>query len=373
MKVLLVATVSTTINTFLIPHIKKIREQGHKVDIACNITDNLDSELVELIDNVYDIPFQRTIFNKGNYDAYKKVNKIFKSNNYDYFITNTAIASAITRLAGIKYKKNLKSIYICHGFNFCKGSSLSSWIKFYPIEAILGKFTNHIITINQEDFERAKKFNKSVFKVHGVGVDTSKYKNPNADIVKNLKDEFKSDSEDKLIISVGELSVRKNHIAIIKAISEIKNDKLRYIICGTGPLQEKLQNYIDSKDLQNKITLLGFRKDISELLKISDMFAFPSLSEGLGMAGIEAMAAGVPLLTSDRHGIKEYAIHDITAYTADPSDIESIKIGINKILFNSQYTQMLSANGIKKSEEFSLSNSINEFSAVFEKIFNKDF
>ena len=75
---------------------------------------------------------------------------------------------------------------------------------------------------------------------------------------------------------------------------------------------------------------MGFRKDIPELCHAADISAFPSRIEGLGLAGIEAMAAGVPLVSSNVHGILDYVIDGKTGYTCDPDDLDGFAMAIDK-------------------------------------------
>src|SRR5699024_2877087 len=119
-----------------------------------------------------------------------------------------------------------------------------------------------------------------------------------------------------VILSVGELNDNKNHEVIIDALSKLHNKKITYIICGIGPLEEYLVNKIKSKGLVDRVILLGYREDV---------FAFPSKREGLGVAALEAMACGLPLITSNVHGINDYSINGVTGYKCPPNDIESFK------------------------------------------------
>ena len=112
------------------------------------------------------------------------------------------------------------------------------------------------------------------------------------------------DNDDFLLVSVGELSARKNHIVVLRALNQIRyshpkmSDKFKYIIVGQGDLEKEYGEYIDSHGLNNNVKLLGYRSDISELLQASDLFVFPSLQEGLPVALMEAMASGIPTICS---------------------------------------------------------------------------
>jgi len=136
-----------------------------------------------------------------------------------------------------------------------------------------------------------------------------------------------------VILSVGELSARKNHQVIINALHKLNNSKIYYLICGKGEKENELMEMIREYGLDNHVFLLGYRSDIDELNQIADVSAFPSRREGLGIAGLEAMAAGLPILTSNVQGIPDYSIAGVTGFNYDPMDTDGFANGI-KTLFD---------------------------------------
>lgn len=137
---------------------------------------------------------------------------------------------------------------------------------------------------------------------------------------------------DFVIISVGELNPNKNHEVIIEAIARLKNPHIKYILCGQGELTEYLSQKAEQYGLQSQVKILGYRTDIKELLEMSDLFAFPSKREGLGIAALEAMAAGLPLLTSNIHGINDYSIQGVTGYKEGSDDVIGYAKDIEKCI-----------------------------------------
>lgn len=107
---------------------------------------------------------------------------------------------------------------------------------------------------------------------------------------------------DVMLLSVGELSVRKNHAAVIKALAESVNQKFVYCIAGVGALQEKLSRLAVICGVGSRVKFLGFRTDIKALCHAADIFVFPSLQEGLPVALMEAMSSGLPCVASRIRG-----------------------------------------------------------------------
>lgn len=321
MKILYVTTISDTVNAFLIPHIKMLIDGGHQVDVAFNIEQKIKPEIFEMGCKVYELPLQRSPLNTNNFRAYKMIKKIIVEEKYDLVHTHTPIASAVVRLA-CRDLSNMRVFYTAHGFHFYKGAPLINWLVYYPVEKVLAKYTDVLITINKEDYERAKaKFKaKRVEYVPGVGIDVEKYSNLKIDRVLKRK-ELGVPDESFVLLSVGELNKNKNHEVVIRALAKIENSNIHYLICGEGPLKGYLQDLVRQQGLENRVHLLGFRRDIPEICKSAEVFVFPSFREGLGLAALEAMAAGLPIITSNVHGIVDYSIDGITGFTCSPTDI----------------------------------------------------
>ena len=343
-KMLMVATVPSMIGQFNMNNISILLDLGYEVHVACNWNDrsvwtqekvdNLKNKLNDLKVKFYQIDFSRSIFDlKNHFESYKQILELTNKNKYNFIHCHTPIASVITRL--VCKKSMIKCIYTAHGFHFYKGAPLINWMIFYPIEKYLSKYTDILITINKEDFTLAKsKFCASkVYKVPGVGIDTKKYIECNVD-----KDSYRKklgiNISDFVIISVGELSERKNHSTIIKAISKLDNSNIKYLIAGIGNKKKDLEDLICKLHLEEKVFLLGFRSDIPELCHCSDIYAFPSKREGLGLAAIEGMASGLPLLSSNINGINDYSINGKTGFSYPPEDYIGFSKGIEYFFKN---------------------------------------
>ncbi|MED3662282.1 glycosyltransferase [Ureibacillus terrenus] len=104
MKILYVTTISNTVNTFLIPHIKMLIEEGHEVHCAFNIVQEVNEELIKMGCKIHNIEFQRSPLRKENIKAYKNLKKLIQNERYDLIHTHTPVASACVRLACKKNK-----------------------------------------------------------------------------------------------------------------------------------------------------------------------------------------------------------------------------------------------------------------------------
>ncbi len=325
--------------SFLISDIEILQKMGYEITYIANTNvlpwEDTKKKLVEKNVKIINIEFDtKRPFSNKNRKAYIEIKKILNKDFYELIHCHTPIAGLITRLAAIKTRnKGSKIIYTTHGFAFTKYSSKKSWLMYYNFEKFSSRFCDAIITINKEDYENAKRMHcKNVYYINGVGVETSKYLNLEVDTEKYRKN-LGIDSEKIMILSVGELSYRKNHKVIIEAIATLENkDDYVYVICGNG-IDEKVKNELEKLAAEKNVDvrLLGFRFDIPEIMMCSDIGAIPSIREGLGLAGIQSLAAGKPLIASNVQGINDYVIDNKTGFVASPYDIEMMATNIRKI------------------------------------------
>lgn len=315
-KVLMLATTAAMIEQFNKSNIKVLNDLGYVVDMAGNFHEG-NPISKEVLDDFklwiemrggkcYHISSVRNPLSlKKNCKAYRSLIKIIRENKYDFIHVHTPIGGVLGRVAA--HQLHIPIIYTAHGFHFFKGAPLKNWLLYYPVEKFLSRWTDVLICINHEDYERAraKFFAKKTFYIPGVGIDVNKTK----DIQFNRDEKRKElglSAQDFIIVSVGELIPRKNHEAGIYALASIKekleDNNIHYIICGKGRWQDDLKKLAKNIKVEKHLHLLGYRKDIIEICKSSDVFLFMSHQEGLSVALMEAMVCGLPIICSKIRG-----------------------------------------------------------------------
>ena len=343
-KALMLASVASMIVQFNIDNTNILSDLGYKVDVAANFDfgnalgqekiDNYRTELINNGTNVFNVPMPRSVFSLKNIvHSYKMVKKIIASNHYDIVHCHSPIGSVICRFACRKFRKHgTKVIYTAHGFHFFKGASKLAWFLYYPIERICSHFTDVLITINREDYERAKKFKaKQVEYVPGIGVHTEEFRNTKH-LKNDLKKELGFEDDDFVFLSIGQLSVRKNHEIAIKALSKIDNPKIKYLIVGFGELEEYLKKLVAELNLDERVIFAGYRDDIKQILHNVDAFVFPSLQEGLPVALMESMSVGLPVVCSKIRGNVDLIENGKGGYMYACYDVDGFAQGMRKIV-----------------------------------------
>lgn len=368
MKILYVTTISNTVNAFLIPHIKMLIEEGHQVDVAFNIEQEVNSEIYEMGCKIHQLPLLRSPLKKDNFRAYKMLKNIIISEGYDLVHTHTPVASAVVRLV-CRNLNNVRVFYTAHGFHFFKGAPILNWLIYYPVEKWLARYTDTLITINKEDYDRAKnKFKvKRVEYIPGVGVNLEKFNT--VEIDRNLKrSELDLPKDALIILSVGELNKNKNHEVVIRAIAKLDNLNIHYVICGRGPLESYIKKLSTELGIGENLHLLGYREDIPEICKTSDVFVFPSYREGLSVALMEAMANRLPVVCSNIRGNSDLIERGKGGYLINPRDIGGFANAINNLANEQELRKTMSLSNLEVIKKFDVKNVKKEMKKIYKDI-----
>ncbi len=370
MKILYVSTISNTINAFMIPHIELLLDKGNHVDVACNIQREINPRLLERNCKVYNIEFQRSPLNKHNYNAYKKVKRLIQDEKYDLVHVHTPVASFLTRMACRKIP-NLKILYTAHGFHFFKGSPLKNWLMYYPIERLAARWTDRLITMNEEDYCIAQKFkirdNGIVYKVHGVGTDLNRFQPQTKEKKNFMRKEYGFKEQDFILFYAAELNYNKYQDLLIDMINILKDKipTIKLLLAGTGPLKDKYEKKINDLGLSSNIKLLGLRSDVPNLLALSDVVVASSRREGLPVNVMEAMATSLPLVVTDIRGHRDLVNNGENGYVIGVNDIEGFVKSIEKLHKDNKLRHKLGRRGLELVQKYSLESVLKEMKSIY--------
>lgn len=293
------------------PFMRMLKDQGYTVHYA-----SAGEEKVYDTDKHFDVPFERSPFKPRNIKAYFELKKIIDYEKYDLIHTHTPMGSVITRLAARDARRRgTRVIYTAHGFHFFTGAPLANWLIYYPVEKWMARHTDTLITINDEDYERAKRrFRTEVQYVPGVGVDLKRFK---PRLTKKQRNELRASlgikSGDFVMIYPAELSKRKRQVWLINAIAELlrKHGDMHLLLPGGDSLGGRCQTLVSKLALEKQVHFLGYRNDIPQLMMASDLAVSSSSQEGLPVNLLEALAAGLPIVATDCRGNRDISLLSI--------------------------------------------------------------
>ncbi len=329
-KILFAANLESFFIKFLIPELKWFKENGYEVHVAAK-SEDID---IPYCDKKYDVDFARGLNLKQNVRSYKQLKKILKEEHYDIISCHTPFGGAITRYAAKKsHLKDTKIVYMAHGFHFYTGAPFFNWLVFYSAEKYLAKCTDNLITINLDDYEIAKKkFKTNVYYVKGVGLPQEKFafKMTKQDKI-NLRKSLNIKEKDYVMIYPAELLPRKRQIWLIDAVEELlkKNKNMHILLPGKDSMNGECQKLVEIKGLSSQIHFLGFRKDIPQLLNISDLAITTSMQEGLPVNVMEAIYVGLPVVATACRGNRDLIKNNKNGYIVEINDKEEF---VKKIL-----------------------------------------
>ena len=363
-KVLFVATVLRGhVLVFHLPYMRWFREQGYEVHLCCANDTPDPAPVVPECDRWIELPFSRSPFSPANRAVYRRLRALIDAEDYALIHCNTPVGGLLGRLAARSARhRGTRVVYTAHGFHFFTGAPLKNWLLFYPAERLLSRWTDLLITINGEDYARARRFHAGqVALVGGVGVALERFRAP-VDRSAVRAALGLGDSE-AVVITVGEHSARKNHETVLSAVAPLPG--VHVLLCGVGERQEALEAQARALGMADRTHFLGFRRDVPELLAASDVFVFPSLQEGLPVAQMEAMAAGLPCVVSDVRGNRDLIARGEGGFLRAPRDARGFSEDIARLLEDPALRTRMGERNRREMEKYGLEAVLSQMAALY--------
>lgn len=190
-------------------------------------------------------------------------------------------------------------------------------------------------------------------------------------------DEFRRElgvTEDDLVVGhVANFRPPKGHRYLLEAAAEVcrGNPRAKFMLVGEfgdGSIKSEVDSLIVKYQLESRIIMLGFRSDVSRLLKIMDIFVLPSISEGHPLSVVEAMAASKPVVATNVGGLPEIVINGETGFLVEPKDVGALRDKINLLLESRDLRETMGRKGRELvTGKFSLATMMKEYEKLFEE------
>ena len=257
-----------------------------------------DEEILSLGGRIIRYPRYR-VYNHISYSIWW--NRFF-ANNTEYKVVHGHIGSTASIYLSIAKRHNCYTIAHSHSVGELK--SLHDYI--YKVYSYSTRFiADYFIGCSKKAL--ISRYGQKVYNNTDISmilknsIDTKKYRY-SPELCAQVKQELGIEDYEFIIGTVGRFTEAKNTFFIVDIIHDLKKTgvKFKFVWAGDGELKNKVEQYIKEKELQNDIILLGIRNDINRVIQVFNAFILPSKFEGLPMVGVEAQAAGIPLLCSDQ-------------------------------------------------------------------------
>ncbi|MBR3627916.1 MAG: glycosyltransferase family 4 protein [Elusimicrobia bacterium] len=335
---------------------EKLDKNKFETVLICGCGGILDEETKNKIRVIFVKDLIREINPIKDLKALFSTYKILKQEKPNIVHTHSSKAGIIGRFAAkLCCIRNI--IHTIHGFSFNDTQSFLKKNLFIFLEKLGAKISKYLIPVSTENVTKGLNNHigkKEQYHYIRLGVDIDNFKN-----FKNtpsLKKELNIDDNDILVTTIGPFKPQKNlpdFIKIAKDISE-KDKRFKFVIVGDGILRSQFENLIKEYNISNNIFLVGWRRDISNILNSSDFFVMTSLWEGLPISTIEAMCCGLSPIVNDVDGQREIVKDKINGFLIEPHDIKSCEEKIMLLADDSNLKEKMSLNA-KNSIDYTFS------------------
>lgn len=368
--VLLVATVYTHLAAFHIPFMRLLQSWGYEVHAAASPAEGRKDEVEAAGVTCRDVPFARSLTSIENGRAYRLMRRLLRDKKFNLIHVHTPVAAWLTRAAARGLRQG-PVLYTAHGFHFFRGAPWTHWALFYPLERLAVRWTDGLIVLNREDFERAKRMRfvegENVFLVHGVGVDLEAFK-PDPRARDRIRSELGLRADDLVALCVAEFTPTKNHRQLLLAWKRVAKEEpsAQLLLVGNGRLRQREESRVIRDQVRN-VRFLGFRRDVPSLLAAADLLVLPSRREGLPRSILEAMAVGLPVVATDVRGCRDLVEHGRNGLLVKVGDVEGLAQAIVTLLGDRELRERMGREGRTKVEAYSLDRVLEETAAIYRR------
>lgn len=289
----------------------------------------------------------------------KSVRKLIRDEHFDIVHTHTETGGLILRLVG---KTGAKYLYTPHGMSFYKGAPIKAQLAYRPIEHWICTGMDNNIAINLEEYQILKKWNsKTALFIHGIGLNIDRFHQVNKSR-QEIRSELGIPEDAAVVLSIGELDDNKNHCVVLEAL---RYTSAYYLICGVGPNKDKLLQLANEYGMKKRVVLAGYRKDIPDIIHSCDVFAFPSIHEGLPVSLMEAMAGGLPVVCSRIRGNVDLIEDGVNGYLVEPHDLGKWTSALVEIISDKSIQNEFIGKSSQKIVKYSYQNIFIELKSIY--------
>lgn len=184
--------------------------------------------------------------------------------------------------------------------------------------------------------------------------------------------EIMANEDEKIITHISNFRKVKQIPDVINIFYNIQKElPAKLMMVGEGPEKEGAERLCRKLGITDKVVFFGNSNEIDKILCFSDLFLLPSVTESFGLAALEAMASGVPVISSNTGGIPEVNIEGVSGFLSDVGDVEDMSKNALYILSDSEQLKKFKANAKQESKKFDIHNVVTQYEAIYERTLKK--
>jgi glycosyltransferase involved in cell wall biosynthesis len=374
-RLLIVAALDTSIVNFLLPHVSQLTEAGWEVELGYRPTSGwAEREIRSLGIPWHEIPFSRSPLDPVNLKAVWQLKGILSRGSYDVIHVHMPVAAWLARLAARLFSPQTTVIYTAHGFQFYHGAPVLRNIVFLALEKLAGRWTDYLVVINREDAKAARRYHivdpERVRYMAGIGVDTTLYDPARVDEaeVAGIRQALDLKDTDVLFTMVAAFRPRKRHSDALRALTRLQNPRVHLAFAGLGSLMQQMRAYVQDLDMAGHVHFLGYRRDVSALIRASLTTVLPSEAEGLPRTVMESLALEVPVIGTDIRGTREL-LEDGCGILVPVRDVQALSEAMWWMITHPDEAAAMGRRGRRKVQGlYELRNALRQTEALYREV-----
>lgn len=374
-KLLIASTVAAAHRAFFLPFARHFRALGWRVDgIAAGIS--CVPECRQAYDRIFEIHWSRNPLDWRNLGrAASNLRGIVETEGYDIVHVHTPVAAFVTRYAlrPLRRSNRTRVIYTAHGFHFHRGGHPIKNALFFSLERIAREWMDCLVVINREDesaaLQRLYLPPERVVYMPGIGVDLRTF-NPDSispQKIRDVTEELRLSGDSKVFLMVAAFDPGKRHCDVVGALRLLRRKDIVLCFAGEGPTQRKTIDLVKGAGLAEQVRFLGFREDISVLMRIATATVLPSEREGLPRAVLESLAMGVPVIGTDIRGVRDL-LQEGGGILVPVGDIRRLAEAVAFLADNSQEVCRIGKLGRQLVQKYSLDHILRLHEELYAKV-----
>ncbi|MHA1250446.1 MAG: glycosyltransferase family 4 protein [Candidatus Helarchaeota archaeon] len=235
----------------------------------------------------------------------------------------------------------------------------------YPLIKLIIKNAKKVHAVSKSVAHQILKFYPRVVKIIPNSINLKFFNKRPEKIINNIKNLLKIKNDEFILITTSRLVPKNNIEFVLKALKEINDKSIRFLIIGSGPLFKKLEKLIIQDNLN--ANLLGYipNENIPDYLSIANIFIRISIEEGFGISFLEAMACNLPIIASNIGGIKDFIINNYNGILIDPRNKNELVEKILLLKNNQLLIKDLVNNAKKNLSKFDIENIISKIEKLY--------
>ncbi|MDY5083017.1 MAG: glycosyltransferase family 4 protein [Candidatus Limivicinus sp.] len=341
MKVLITASTFSHIVSFHLPYVRRFRELGWEVHIACGGA----PRDIPGADRLVQLPLEKKLTAPGNLRASAILRRLMRENAYDLVLTHTSLAAFFTRFAELGLHQHPPTVNVVHGYLFDDNTPPLKAALLRSAEHLTAPVTDLLLTMNRYDYDWAVSHHagKMVHMIPGIGVpDLS-------------ADSSVTEHEGFVLIYPAEFSERKNQSMLIRAM-QLLPDCVKLVLPGSGALLDECRELSEHLGVSKRVYFPGHVDNVRELLCSSDAAVTASRSEGLPFNVMEAMQCALPVIASDVKGNTDLVQDGVTGLLFPFNDEATFARCVKRLMEDRATAAQMGQNGRAAVGKYELDN-----------------